>query len=331
MLGWKAYVIALLLCFITAVFRVHFDDHLIGATYLPFFPALIIGTYIGGFWPGVVQSIIIGLVNLYFFIPPTRTLVFDTSTAITLGLYSLIALFVVWSVHTLRTTLVIVEQGRKQNAVLAKKRETLLRELQHRVKNNLQLVSSLLILQKSQVHDQSARKGLEEASRRIAILSSIHHDLYRLDGTKVSLRDLIGRIISFAQTDLTHPNAVRCEFDDVPLSPREAIPLGLITNELVANAVEHGIIGDGGDRVVVSYRVEGRVHTLSVADNGPGFPETVDPNMPTSFGLTIVQALAAQIYARLSFQSHPGVGSTVVLTFEPPDSDDEEVRFDSSS
>jgi two-component sensor histidine kinase len=328
--GWKAYAVAILLCLISAFFRVYFDEHLIGATYLPFFPALIVGTYIGGFWPGVVSSVMIGLVNLYFFMPPANSFKLDISATITLGFYSLIALFVVWSIHTLRGTLLLVDQNRRRADEIATKRERLLRELQHRVKNNLQLVSSLLILQKSKARDKLAQRGLEEASRRVSILSSIHHDLYRLDGTRVNPADLIQRVVDFAQSDLPSDAAITCDLADTPMSPREAIPFGLIVNELIANAVEHGSAAGSGIRV--TYRIDGTVHTFQVSDDGPGLPPGFDPEHPETLGLTIVQALSAQMNAQVMFRKRLRTpGTDVIVTFEPPQDEEEEVRFDSSS
>ena len=185
-----------------------------------------------------------------------------------------------------------------------KEKEVLLQEVHHRVKNNLQVISSMLNLQKSFVQDQQTLDLLEESTNRIATMSFIHESLYRdTDFANISFSEYLQRL----STNLTQSYAragceiiLETQFDEVLLSLDQAIPCGLITNELVSNALKYAY--PEVDRGVITLRfqnvADGQVE-LEVSDEGVGLPPDMDFAKNDSLGVYLVQALTEQIDGEL--------------------------------
>ena len=185
-----------------------------------------------------------------------------------------------------------------------KEKEVLLQEVHHRVKNNLQVISSMLNLQKSFVKDPETLNLLEESTNRIATMSFIHESLYRnTDFANISFAEYLQRLSanlvqSYSRTDC-HV-ALQTVFDEVYLSLEQAIPCGLITNELVSNALKYAFPGmDQGTITLRIQHMEGGSVELEVSDNGVGLPEGFDFAKNDSLGVYLVQALTEQIDGEL--------------------------------
>jgi PAS domain S-box-containing protein len=188
----------------------------------------------------------------------------------------------------------------------------LLREIDHRVKNNLQMVSALVALQMSRVADESLRETLSSMLRRIEALATLHRRLHQSDdATRFSVADFIEDIVTdlvgaTGRTDL----AVELDLDPVRVSAQMAAPFAIIVNELVTNVLKHAFAGRPG-RITVRIRREDGHLRLEVADDGLGMPETgaeLD-----SFGTTIVRMLARQLKASLIWSAAQPSGTRAVL------------------
>ena len=203
-----------------------------------------------------------------------------------------------------------------------KEKEILLKEVHHRVKNNLQVISSLMSLQKSFVKDPTLVQVLEESQSRIATMSYIHESLYRhTDFSSISFADYLQRL----STNLIHSYSTPdCEvtlqsaFEDVYLTLDQAIPSGLIVNELVSNSLKYAF--KGRKRGVVFLRVaklEGRIE-IEVRDDGVGLPDDFSLNKNESLGLYLIQALSEQLEAELVVESTMDgrKGSSFLISFE---------------
>ena len=203
-----------------------------------------------------------------------------------------------------------------------KEKEVLLKEVHHRVKNNLQVISSLMSLQRSFVKDPTLVQVLEESQSRIATMSYIHESLYRhTDFSSISFADYLQRL----STNLIHSYSTPdCEvtlqsaFEDVYLTLDQAIPSGLIVNELVSNALKYAF--KGRKRGVVFLRVaklDGRIE-IEVRDDGVGLPEDFSLNKNESLGLYLIQALSEQLEAKLVVESTKDgrKGSSFLISFE---------------
>ena len=203
-----------------------------------------------------------------------------------------------------------------------KEKEILLKEVHHRVKNNLQVISSLMSLQKSFVKDPTLVQVLEESQSRIATMSYIHESLYRhTDFSSISFADYLQRLSANLIHSYSTPDcevALQSAFEDVYLTLDQAIPSGLIVNELVSNSLKYAF--KGRKRGVVFLRVaklDGRIE-IEVRDDGVGLPDDFSLNKNESLGLYLIQALSEQLEAELVVESTKDgrKGSSFLISFE---------------
>lgn len=198
---------------------------------------------------------------------------------------------------------------------LLQQKDTLLREIHHRVKNNLQVISSLINLEALQLEDHGARERLKIVSQRIVILGAIHEQLYRSDDFAridigARLREICRGLADLYQNDAV---AVEVQSEELFCNIETAIPLGLIANELVSNCFKHGFPDGRPGTVRVSFRrTEGGKISLVVADDGAGLSRRPD-DLRTGLGLRVVSALAKQIDAKVSFASEGGTRVTLTM------------------
>jgi len=199
-----------------------------------------------------------------------------------------------------------------------KERESLLQEIHHRVKNNLQVISSLINMQIRGLEDESSRAALRDCQSRVTTMAKIHEMLYQsADYAQVPFakytRDLAARILSAAGT---FPGRVTLEVDleDVSLPVAQAIPCGLIVNELVANSLKHAFPNAAHGVIRVALRLApDRSVFLSVSDDGIGISPALDLNSLTSLGVQLVMNLVEQLDGHLAIIRGPG--STFQVTF----------------
>lgn len=197
----------------------------------------------------------------------------------------------------------VMESEQAIRASLQEK-EILLREIHHRVKNNLQVTSSLLKLQSAYVHDPRALEMFAESQNRIRSMALVHEKLYqsselsRIDVADYaeSLAKLLFRSFGARGDDI----ALTVEAEGVFLSIEAAVPCGLILNELISNCLKHafpdGRTGEIGVRVVAG---PGGDTTLSVRDNGVGLPPALDVDHTETLGLQLVRTLVDQLHGAL--------------------------------
>jgi PAS domain S-box-containing protein len=198
-------------------------------------------------------------------------------------------------------------------------KEVLLREIHHRVKNNLQIISSLLNLQSRQVKDEPALDMFQESRNRVRSMALVHEKLYRSkDLAKV---DFSGYIQSLA----THlfmvygikTDAVRLDIDvqDVYLNINTSIPCGLIVNELISNSLKHAFTeGNGGNIRIVLRPENGNKFKLVVSDNGCGLPQNVDVTQTESLGLQLVSMLVSQLQGSIHIERNKGTSFQIIFS-----------------
>ncbi|MEM6327409.1 MAG: histidine kinase dimerization/phosphoacceptor domain -containing protein [Bacteroidota bacterium] len=189
------------------------------------------------------------------------------------------------------------QRAEAQERIVAQK-ETLVREVHHRVKNNLQVVASLLHLQARRMDAPGAQDVVRDVSGRIRTLALVHEKLYHGDDleridARAFFSDLAAMLVAACAL---RPEAVRVEtaIDDLALPAETAVPLALATAELIANACEHAF-PDGAGTLRLGLRTEAGVLTLDVSDDGVGAPASVDLDAPGSLGLRLVADMARQL------------------------------------
>jgi PAS domain S-box-containing protein len=213
----------------------------------------------------------------------------------------------------------ITERKQAQERILAslEEKEVLLKEIHHRVKNNLQIVSSLLYLQSRKTEDDTVLQVLRESQNRIKSMALIHEKLYHShDFTQIDFADYIRSLVGHLMHTYRTVGGVSLKVDvgQVSFGLDKAIPLGLIINELVSNALKYAFPRDKRGEITVSLREEaGREDTLIVHDNGVGFPEDIDFEHSPSLGLQLVCTLAKQVDGVIRLDRDGGTTFTVRL------------------
>jgi PAS domain S-box-containing protein len=191
-----------------------------------------------------------------------------------------------------------------------REREVLLQEVHHRVKNNLQIVSSLIGMQVRQISLQEGRDALLECQRRIQTIALIHEKLYQSDDyARVPFSDYASGLVANifeAASDRSQPIGLEVGTDSISLPVDRAIPCGLILNELVANALKHAFRGRDRGCVRVQLRREEAEVMLAVSDDGVGLPPDFDVHRAPTLGLQLVTALVEQLRGRLEIERRAG-------------------------
>jgi two-component sensor histidine kinase len=199
------------------------------------------------------------------------------------------------------------EKGKSLQAAL-KDKEFLLREIDHRVKNNLAMVSSLINLHLADEDNPVNRKRLEDLGGQIGSISMIHENLHRTDQVhyvrlKEYLEDLLVRAFSLGMYRIRLDIHVEPEY----LHSQQAVPLGLIINELATNSLKHGFNGaeDFVFRVVLEKDESTEEYILIISNNGKPFPEEIRLDNPSTLGLRLIAALVRQLGGTLSLKRRP--------------------------
>ncbi len=180
-------------------------------------------------------------------------------------------------------------------------KEVLLQEVHHRVKNNLQVIASLLRLQADAFGDQAVAAALHESQQRVESMAMIHEqlyesaDLHRVDVTKHAGLVLSNLLHAYGVDPARISGRVDREPGSLMLGVDQAIPAGLILNELISNALKHGFPGGHSGSIAVEVGWRGDSVLLQVRDTGVGLPETFRLSRTKSLGLRIVQILARQL------------------------------------
>lgn len=211
-----------------------------------------------------------------------------------------------------------IEIEEKLKASLQEK-ETLLKEIHHRVKNNLQIISSLLNLQAGQTDNELVTQALLEGQTRVRSMALIHENLYRSkDLARIDFGGYVRQLTAhLRQTYALYAGQVDVvvQADDLHLPMDTAVPCGLILNELVSNAFKHAFSDGRTGRINISFSNDGSGnYHLVVADNGTGLPPHFDYRQATSLGLQLVNTLVTQLEGSLLIESQSGTKITVIFS-----------------
>lgn len=203
-------------------------------------------------------------------------------------------------------------------AGLLNEKELLLKEVHHRVKNNLQVISSLLNLQSDYIKDPEALQVFAESRNRVRSMALIHEKLYQShDLARIDFADYLRSLTRNLQSSYSKKSAsvqIGVEVDEVMLGVDSAVPCGLIVNELVTNCFKYAFPADRPGEIQISMaRVEGAGLRLSVSDNGVGFPKDVDFKNTNSLGMQIINTLAEQLDGTI--QMFNGTGTKFEICF----------------
>jgi len=199
-------------------------------------------------------------------------------------------------------------------------KEMLLKEIHHRVKNNLMIISSLLNLQSRYIKDEESKTIFKESRNRTKFMALIHERLYQSADLK---RIDFGNYIRTLANDLYHTYVMdtgliklNVDVDDVMLDINTSIPLGLIVNELVTNSLKHAFPPGKSGEINIKFHSSDDKYLLEVKDNGIGFPKDIDYKNTESLGLRLVISLTEQIDGKIEFNNTSGTSFKIIFTEE---------------
>jgi PAS domain S-box-containing protein len=203
-----------------------------------------------------------------------------------------------------------------------REKEVLLQEIHHRLKNNMQVISSLLSLQSNYVNDPRTFAIFQDSQNRVRSMALVHEKLYRSqDLTRIDFSEYIQELAVFlfqAQQATSQQITLNIEADQVFIDLDQAIPCGLILNELISNALKHGFPdGNKGELRVWLKTSDPQQLNLIVADNGIGLPAHVDIHSPDSLGLQLVNSLVNQLGGTVEFRRKAGTEVQIKFVAAP--------------
>lgn len=275
---------------------------------MTFLPAILLAGLFGGVRIAILVMAVCTLIAWVMFFPPYGTLILATPHVITMVIFVVTALLVLYIILTLNAAIAELSEARERSNVL-------FRELQHRVANNLQFVAAVLMRRRKMLESDSAcTQALETAQARLETMSRVHrrlHDPQSLDQPLQSyLESLCTDLINASDTPAVR---LTVESPSVPLSLNGLMSLSLIVAELVTNSLKHAFTGRSDGLVAVAVTGDKGVYTLSVADDGPGLPPDFGKTKAPSLGQGILQSLARQLHGKLVFDPGPGTVAKVIF------------------
>jgi two-component sensor histidine kinase len=188
-------------------------------------------------------------------------------------------------------------------------KETLIKEIHHRVKNNLQLISSIIYLKLTSVADSDIKSFLEDTRQKIRSIALIHERLLQTENLdKVEISDYLGKLIQDLKLTYFrdgHVLNISTEFDTEMMTLDMAIICGLIVNELLTNSIKHAFPGNKPGNINIRFSNAGG-YRLVVEDNGIGLPKNVEPGNSTSFGMQLIDVFVKQLNGKLSIDRAKG-------------------------
>ncbi|WP_295124806.1 sensor histidine kinase, partial [uncultured Chitinophaga sp.] len=213
-----------------------------------------------------------------------------------------------------------------KNASLEKlvdEKEWLLKEVHHRVKNNLQVVMSLLNIQSYYLHDEKAKSAMLDSQHRVNAISLIHKKLYQSENPSVVvmphyIKELTEQLYDYSDKRLY----IQFDLDIAPLTfdINKALPIGLILNESVTNCFKYAFRGRDEGLITIRMRQKGKhAVVLEIADNGVGMPASAQPPTDDSLGMSLMKGLASDMDGSLVISSEEGKGTLVTVIFNPGD------------
>jgi two-component sensor histidine kinase len=295
--------------------RTAMPDTLAGFPFLTFFPGVLIAAMLGGAGPGVAVALLSAAVAWGYFVPPYNVWTPSAEKTFTPVLFFGLVMGVqIALIEFFHAGLQRLRSERARVAGLLETREAMFKELQHRVANNMQFVSSMLAMQLRSIDDQKAAASMEQAASRLRAMSRIHRTLYDPSNAERDfgpiVEDLCREIL-----DATGARNIVC-LVDIPriVLPMERVhTLSLIVTEALTNAVKHAFPdGRPGTIRIGLERVSSDEMALIVLDDGRGIPPDYDIGKSQSLGMRIVQSLATQLQGAVSYTNSKTHGGALL-------------------
>lgn len=272
-------------------------------------PSILLAGLFGGIRVGLGFALLCALVGWVFFFPPYGTFILATDHKINMVIFILTAGLELYVIRTLNVAIYELSEAREHS-------NTLFRELQHRVANNLQSVAALLSLRKKEVRgDGVAVAALDAAQQRLDMMSRVHRRLHDPRSVDLPIGDYLEGMCADLITASDTPGVrLSVEAEPVVLSLNQLMSVSLIVAELVTNSLKHAFAGRRDGQIAIGLHAAHGVVTLTVRDDGPGLPRDFERRRTGRLGQGILQSLAGQLHGRIRFEAGPGAAA--ILTFK---------------
>jgi two-component sensor histidine kinase len=283
---------------------------------LPFTAAVILVAWRSGRGPAILAVVLSALAVDYFFLPPIGSILTTVPATVCIVHFAFVGGLICYLQERNTRIAASLRAAVATTETALREKEVLLRELQHRVKNNLQIITSLLSLQSSKLPDQASRTLFKDCQQRVRVIALVHEQLYRApDLARIDVeayfRELVQTLLRcywVGSGSITPQIAV----DAGALRIDQLIPCALIVNELVCNALKHAFPnGRSGHVKLEIHKGDGQV-VLRVGDNGVGFALFAGP-CTSGLGTQIIGALVAQLAGQLEWTNQGGTTATVTF------------------
>ena len=200
-----------------------------------------------------------------------------------------------------------------------KEKDVLLKEIHHRVKNNLQIIISLLNLQSGYIKDEDTLKAVQDGQNRVRSMALVHEKFYQAEElTEIDFGEYASKLCQYlyqSYGDKTERINVKVTGDHVGLDMDTAMPCGLLVNEVVSNSYKYAFPGSTTGEIEINLRKEAGKVTLKLSDSGIGLPENVDFEKSETLGMQLIQALTSQLDGELKVSREKGTTFEVSFTY----------------
>jgi two-component sensor histidine kinase len=283
------YGLTTLLVLLVCAVRLMLGSLLTASPFLLFVPAVFLAALLFDAGTGLYATLLSAGLVLYFFVEPAGSVTLSTHAAVSFGFFVGIGGLIAGLTEALRRAM---ERARAAE----REKDLLLHEVNHRIKNDLQILTSLVSLQRHKTNSPKARQALGAAMERITVLARVYDRLSHHDTTAVvDTRDFLSSLIDDLRIALAgeRPITITTQLERVALTLECALPLGLIINELLTNALKYAFPEAQSGRIEISFVHHADAFVLQVRDNGVGMGEGQAPGH--GLGQQLVHRLAAQL------------------------------------
>jgi two-component sensor histidine kinase len=304
---WLRYVLTTAIVLLAFVLRLAAAPAMNGYPFLLFFPAIVVVSIAFDRGTGVYAVALSATLAWYFLIPVQRSFrLVSWDAALPLILYVIVALFIALIVEALRRTAQRLEATKRELEKAVELNRLLLMDVNHRVKNHLTSATALLRLTLREPSAPDPKVVIEDAARRIDVLAKVYDRLHLGErATVVSAREFITGLCEDLRDGVigARPVSLKVTADDADLGSNQAVPVGLVVNELVENAIKYAFPADRPGAIEIRFECRQGRCVLTVADDGVGY----DPQKARKGGGTrLIGAFAQQLGAEVDREGPPG-------------------------
>ncbi len=311
--GLQSWLLALVVFLAAFAVRWALRGLLTGLPFLTLFPAVMIAAVFAGWRPAIGVLVVSALTAWYLWLPPLNSFaVTGPETPIALLLFVVVGGLNIAVIEAFRELLRLNVVQKERLTGLVREQETMFREMQHRVANNMQFISSMLADSRKRIRrGEEAEQILDQAIGRISSMAKLHRKLHDVGAYSRGVQPVLQDVLDELFADL--PVVARAHVGSTELSMAQTETVVLLVTEAATNAIKHVFRAEQGTLFEVELRDESGGQTLLVIrDDGPGIPLNVDtPEAPRSLGMGIMRGLARQLGGKLCFENKGGATITV--------------------